>query len=113
MWLYNHFAVGRLGVDDILCGVTWPQLKSVMEAKKTRLTATGMCLPSCRKACKILERVLQSDTEWWCMDFAVHPRIVAVWHSVYEYYVFTVKSLCVTSLNQYGAGGRGEDEKTL
>jgi len=47
------------------------------------------------------------------MDFAVHPRIVAVWHSVYEYYVFTVKSLCVTSLNQYGAGGRGEDEKTL
>jgi hypothetical protein len=38
VWLYNHLAVDGLGVDDILCDVTWPQLKSVMEAKKTRLT---------------------------------------------------------------------------
>jgi len=62
VWLYNHLAVDGLGVDDILCDVTWPQLKSVMEAKKTRLT--GLCLPSCRNVCITLERVLQSDTEW-------------------------------------------------
>jgi hypothetical protein len=48
VWLYNRFAVGGLGVDDTLCGVTWPQLKSVMEAKKTRLNETGMS-PSLQK----------------------------------------------------------------
>lgn len=71
VWLYNH-----------LCDVTWPQLKSVMEAKKTRLTGTGMCLPICRNMCIMLERVLQSDTGWWCMDFAIHPRILPAWYSV-------------------------------
>jgi hypothetical protein len=78
--LYNHLAVDGLGVDDILCHVTWPQLKSVMEAKKTRLT--GMCLPICRNVCIMLERVLQSDTEWRCVDFAINPRTVPEWHSV-------------------------------
>jgi hypothetical protein len=81
------------------------QLKSVMEAVNNSLTGTGICLPSCWNLCKVLERGLKSDTEWWCMDFAVHPRSVPIWHSVQEYYIVSVKSLCVTSHNQ--SRGRG------
>ena len=61
-WLYNHFLVGGLGVDDSLYCVTWPQPKSAVETVKTGLTGTGMCLPSCSNVCKMLERALKSDT---------------------------------------------------